>query len=118
VADFDGDAKVDLVVTQNGAPTTLFRNTSRLPGVRIRLNGPPENPSGIGAQIRLVGGKSPSPAREVRAGSGYLGQDSAILVMAVRDHDRIHVRWPGGQTNLVTVRRDSLEQTISWAPEK
>ena len=37
VADFDHDGRVDLCVTQNGAPVRLFKNQTAPPGVRIRL---------------------------------------------------------------------------------
>src|SRR5262249_51828792 len=41
VADFDGDGRVDLVVTQNAAETRLFKNVQGKPGLRVRLKGPP-----------------------------------------------------------------------------
>src|SRR6185436_19958648 len=53
VSDFDHDGRVDLAVTQNGAATKLFRNTSARPGIRVRLAGPSGNPAGVGAILRL-----------------------------------------------------------------
>src|SRR6185436_16845405 len=49
MADFDADGRIDLVVTQNGAATKLFHNVGAKPGLRVRLAGPQENPSGVGA---------------------------------------------------------------------
>ena len=34
--------------------------------------------------------------REVKAGSGYWSQESAVQVMAIGEGARLHVRWPGG----------------------
>jgi enediyne biosynthesis protein E4 len=97
-SDYDADGRVDLVVTQNGAATKLYRNVTAKPGLRIRLVGPPANPSGVGAAIRLRFGDRWGPAREIHGGSGYWSQDSAIVVMACPEWPTvISVRWPGGK---------------------
>src|SRR5439155_5496064 len=51
VADFNQDGRPDLVVTQNGSTTKLFRNVGGKIGQRVLLIGPPGNPDGIGAQM-------------------------------------------------------------------
>src|SRR5437764_4422454 len=76
LCDYDGDGRVDLVVTQNAAETKLYKNVGARPGLRVRLKGPPGNPNGIGAAIRLMAGDKPGPARAVHAGSGYWSHDS------------------------------------------
>jgi hypothetical protein len=97
LADFDADGRVDLVVTQNGAATRLFRNVRAQEGLRVRLAGPPGNLDGAGASIRLVWGERKGPAREVHAGSGYWSQDSAVQVMGAPERPTgVWVRWPGG----------------------
>src|SRR5437016_9902649 len=74
LCDYDGDGRVDLVVTQNGAETKLYRNTGGKPGLRVRLKGPVGNPTGVGAVARLRFADRYGPAREVHAGSGYWSQ--------------------------------------------
>jgi hypothetical protein len=97
VADFDHDGRADLVVTQNGNATKLFKNTSARPGVRVRLKGHPNNPDGIGAVLRLKFGNSFGSAREIHAGSGYWSQDSAYAVMGTpHTPTAIQISWPGG----------------------
>jgi hypothetical protein len=99
LADYDHDGRVDLVVTQNGAATKLYRNVGAKPGYRVRLKGPETNPAGIGAAMRLFFGEKAGPVREIHAGSGYWSQDSAVQVMgAPETPTRIWVRWPGGKT--------------------
>ena len=95
MADFDHDGRVDLCVSQNGGPVKLYRNTGGIPGVRVRLQGPPGNPTGVGAQVRC----SHCPAtKEIHAGSGYWSQDAAVLVFpAPTKSVAVTVRWPGGQ---------------------
>jgi hypothetical protein len=104
VSDFDEDGRPDLVVCQNDGATRLFRNTSAKPGLRVRLAGPPGNPDGIGAVIRLKWGERFGPARELHAGSGYWSEDSAAQVMALpQPPSQIWVRWPGGQATTANV---------------
>lgn len=97
-ADFDGDGRPDLVVGQNGATTALLHNQTGKPGLRVRLAGPPGNPTGVGSVLRLNFGTKPGPAREVHAGSGYWSQDSPIQVLALpREPKSLEIRWPGGK---------------------
>jgi hypothetical protein len=113
LADYDQDGRVDLVVTQNGAATKLYRNRGAQPGLRVRLAGPAGNPNGIGAILRPIAGDHTGPACEIHAGSGYWSQDSAVQIFAgVPAPDRLSVRWPGGKVVTSIVPRDAREVTI------
>jgi len=113
-ADYDGDGRVDLVVSQNATITRLYHNLRAKPGLRVRLAGPPGNPSGVGAMMRLKSGHQLGPAREIHAGSGYWSQDSPVQVMArLPEPLQLWVRWPGGQTNLVEVPPTALDVELS-----
>ena len=110
VCDYDGDGRVDLVVTQNGAETKLYRNVGARPGLRVRLRGPPGNPTGIGATLRLASAGIMGPAREVHAGSGYWSQDSAVHVLTMREPPtQLRVRWPGGKTLTTAIPKGARE---------
>ena len=96
-ADFNGDGRLDLVVTQNGGATRLFQNHGAKPGLRVRLQGPPSNPDAIGAQLRVVYDDHMGPVREIHAGSGYWSQNGAVQVLGLSGTPRtVWVRWPGG----------------------
>ena len=107
LCDYDHDGRLDLAVGQNGSATKLYRNVGGKPGLRVRLNGTPENPRGVGAVVRLhyANGRS-GPAREVHAGGGYWSQDSAVTVLGLSgEPEALTVKWPGGADVRVPVPR-------------
>jgi hypothetical protein len=113
VADFDQDGRVDLVLSQNAGPTKLYRNVGARPGLRVRLVGPPGNPTGVGAVMQLVFGTRRGPAREIHAGSGYWSQDSPVQVLGTpQPPTELVVRWPGGKTTQAPVPQGTRELVV------
>jgi hypothetical protein len=116
VGDYDGDGRIDLAVTQNGAPTKLYRNVGARPGLRVRLRGSAGNPSGVGAVLRLVYGERPGPVRAIHGGSGYLSQDGATQVLGLSGEPTgLWVRWPGGQETNVKLPAGAREVELDAA---
>ncbi len=112
-ADYDGDGRLDLAVSQNGASTRLFHNRGAKPGLRIRVDGGPDNPDGIGAQIRLVYAGRMGPVREIQAGSGYWSQNGAVQVFGLSGTPtEVWIRWPGGEERRVSVAPGATEVVI------
>ncbi len=98
VADYDGDGRIDLVVSQNGAATTVWHNIGAKPGLRVRLAGPAGNPRAVGASVRLLYEGRRGPWREVHAGAGYWSTDGTVLVLGKSaEPTHVEVRWPGGK---------------------
>lgn len=113
--DFNEDGRVDLVVAQNGAETKLYRNEKARPGLRVRLQGPPGNPDGIGALVRPMYGEHLGPAKEIHSGSGYWSQDSPVLVVGGSSPPTaIVVRWPGGVISTNGVPPDARQLNVQW----
>src|SRR2546429_6379395 len=113
LADYDGDGRADLVVTQNGLATKLFHNVRAKPGLRVRLKGRPGNPTGVGAQMRLIYGERKGPVREIHAGSGYWSQDSAVEVLGTPQvPTQIWVRWPGGKSTTSALPQGAKEISV------
>ena len=109
-ADYDGDGRVDLAVSQNGAATTLWHNVRATPGLRVRLDGGASNPLGIGAQLRVVAGAQRGPVREVHAGTGYWSMDGAVTVLALpQGATGVWVRWPGGREETIPLAAGQRE---------
>ena len=72
-ADFDGNGRIDLVVSQNGAPTKMYRNVKGKPGLTIN--------DMVTSQFRVkYKNGSYGPLREVQIGSGYWSQSSSVVV--------------------------------------
>jgi hypothetical protein len=112
-ADFDGDGRVDIAVSQNGRETKLYHNDAATPGLRVRLIGPPGNPHAFGAVLRLVYSDRLGPAREVHGGSGYWSQDDPLQVLGGPvGATAVRVRWPGGTEAEVALEPGQKEVII------
>ena len=100
--DFDRDGDVDVLMTANNGPATLFRN-DQLAGnrsLRFRLVGIKSNRDAIGATVRIVH-DGLSQSRLVKSGSSYLSQSELPLTFGVGKRDRVErvvVSWPSGRT--------------------
>jgi hypothetical protein len=112
-ADFDGDGRLDLAIAQNGALTRLFHNRTGKPGLRVRLQGPPGNPDGVGAQLRLAYGDRMGPVREIQAGSGYWSQNGAVQVFGLAAiPTAVWVRWPEGVERQISLPGGTREIVV------
>ena len=111
--DYDGDGRVDLAVAQNGAATRLWHNRAARPGLRVRLDGGPANPLGIGARLQLSGAGKRGPVRELHAGAGYWSMDAATTVLALPSAaDSLYVSWPQGRTVAVPISAGAKQLVI------
>lgn len=118
LSDFNADGRVDLVVTQNGNRTKLYKNQSEKRGFRIRLTGPQNNRNAIGSTIRLEyeNGKK-GPQRAVQAGAGYWSQNGAVQVMGNPENAQpaaIEVHWPDGSISRVLVETGKWNYAIDY----
>jgi hypothetical protein len=105
-ADIDNDGQLDLLFTNNGGAPDLLRNAgpSGNNALLVRLVGTKSNRSAIGARLTLTAGTL-KEVREVKAGSGYLGQSDLrqhFGLAHAAQADRLEIRWPSGQTETVT----------------
>jgi len=86
VADFDGDGRIDLVVSQNGAGTKLYRNVGGKPGLSLK-------DVAVG-QVRVkYRDGSYGPLREIRVGGGYWSQDNANILGLKEKSQDIELYW-------------------------
>jgi hypothetical protein len=117
VGDIDNDGDLDILVTNNGGAVELLRNDSDRANhaLMVRLIGTRGNRDAIGARLRLTVGAA-SQVRELKAGSSYLGQNDVRVhfgLGSATSVDRLDVRWPGGQTEVVSMLRVDQIVTIT-----
>lgn len=97
-ADYDGDRRLDVVITQNGAQTRLFRNRLAKPGFRVSVTGPKGNPDALGAFLRLQTPAGSARANSVGGAAGYWSQaGTGILFGKPAEGATLEVVWPGGR---------------------
>jgi hypothetical protein len=99
--DFNGDGRLDLVLTSNNGPARLLRNDGDHGHHWIRLSlkgdGKRSNTSAIGAQIIVEAGGH-TVHRQVTGGRGYLSQSELPITVGLDKAtkvDKVTVRWPG-----------------------
>jgi hypothetical protein len=116
-ADIDNDGALDLLVTTNGGPAYLFRNTGVTNhSLRVKLTGTKSNRDGIGTVVRVASGKDKQDTQwqMLRSGSSYLSQSELVLTFGLGSKtqaDALEIQWPSGQVDkLVNVPSD---QTIT-----
>jgi hypothetical protein len=100
VGDFNGDGKLDLVVSALSAPAEIWMNDS--PGtnhwIEFALQGTKSNRDGIGARIKVTAaGKS--QFNHMTTASGYASSSAGPLHFGLGDAriaDEVEIRWPSG----------------------
>jgi len=115
VTDLDQDNWPDLVASRNDEPALAFRHRGlpRLRPLRLVLQGPPGNPTAVGARLTLTAADGSRRGAEVTAGSGYYSQSSPAVFFAVpAGPATLVVAWPDGST---TEHRFSAEDTGYFA---
>ena len=98
--DFNGDGRLDLVVSALSAPAEIWINDS--PGANhwlaLRLEGTRSNRDGIGARIKVVaGGKT--QFEQVSFASGYASSSAGPVhfgLGAAKSAETVEIRWPSG----------------------
>jgi enediyne biosynthesis protein E4 len=116
--DFDGDGRIDIVVTRIGEPAQLFRNTSPAKNhwIRVRLHGTRSNRQGVGALIRIVSASGRQQWSRVTTTVGYASSSDATVSFGMgadAEAKQIEVRWPSGTVQRVD--KVTLDKTITIA---
>jgi hypothetical protein len=115
VADFNGDGKLDLVVTALAAPAEIWINDSPAGHhwLELSLQGTKSNRDGIGTRIKLtVGGKV--QFNHMTTASGYASSSAVPVHFGLGDArvaDELELRWPSGTVQTFkNVAADQLMQ--------
>ena len=101
VADYDGDGRVDLIVTQNGTDTKLYRNVTGTPGVQLKTS----IVSGTRVKVHYTNGTT-GPIREINTGSGYWSQNGAGVIATREGAQSIVLERPDGSISKLALKKD------------
>jgi hypothetical protein len=109
-ADFDGDGRVDVVVTSLMGPTEVWWNQSPSAGnwLQLRLIGTKSNRDGIGAVAKITAGSDPRWRQQFNHKTTAVGYASSTCapvhfgIGAARTVDRLEIRWSSGAVQVLT----------------
>ncbi|MEM6767322.1 MAG: VCBS repeat-containing protein [Bacteroidota bacterium] len=117
-ADLDNDGDLDLVTNNMDMEASLFQNqTMGKHFLRIKLDGPTENPLGIGTQVELKDGKG-SQFQSLSLTRGFQSSVEPILHFGLGQKNRVekvNIRWPDGKEQLLSNVAADQVLTISYA---
>ena len=105
-ADYDNDGDLEILVTNMNDSPDLIRHARKDPrhSILVKTIGTRSNRDGIGAKVTVAAGGL-TEYDEVRSGGSYLSSSDLRLHFGLgeaRKIDRLEVRWPSGQTDLMT----------------
>lgn len=108
-ADFNGDGKIDVVVSSLGEEAELWQNTSPDSNhwLILKLVGTHSNRDGIGARIRIGNQWNQMTTAVSYASSSHFGVHFGLG--AASQIDKIEIRWPSGTVQMLqNIRADQM----------
>ena len=101
VADFDGDGRLDVVVSALGEPAALLRNVSEPAGnwISLDLVGAVSNRDGLGARV-----KARSQTHWMKSAAGYASSTLGPIHLGVGESTTpvtVEIDWPSGVSQTV-----------------
>jgi Flp pilus assembly protein TadD/peroxiredoxin len=122
LSDLDGDGRLEVILKNRTAPQIkVFRNDLNPIGesVAFSLRGTKSNRDAIGAVVELIG-EHGRQRKTVRAGSGFLSQNTKLLYFGVgltKGLLRAVIRWPNGEEqvleNVPLRNRIEVQETVA-----
>jgi hypothetical protein len=104
VADFDGDGRVDIVVTALGTEPELWLNRSAGAGnwLALDLQGTDSNRDGIGAEIKVTT-KSGDQFNHMTTSAGYASSSAGPVHFGLGSEQSavVEIRWPSGRVQRI-----------------
>ncbi|HZY81285.1 MAG TPA: VCBS repeat-containing protein [Cyclobacteriaceae bacterium] len=117
-SDLDNDGDLDLVINNIDDKAFVYENTTKDASyLKVKLNGPAGNSSGLGAKVTLYSGKD-LQFFENKTVRGYLSSNDPVVhfgLGSINTIDSVLVRWPDGKENLVANAKSNQTLTVNWS---
>jgi enediyne biosynthesis protein E4 len=115
-ADFDGDGKIDAVVSSLMEPAELWENITETDGdwLIVKLQGTKSNRDGIGARLKWGGQWNVMTTSIGYSSSGHFGVHFGVP--KGQGADTLEVWWPGGEKQVVTGVKPRQVLVVRQAP--
>ncbi|MCP4799432.1 MAG: hypothetical protein GY893_05725 [bacterium] len=115
--DLDNDGQPELIITTNDGPINSFKlnaKTKLPPLVQIRLKGTKNNPTAIGAIVRVQVSNNTQFTRTITAGSGYLSQNPQTMLFPAQIRGKnATITWPDGLVTSTSIPTSNTNPVIS-----
>ncbi|MFT5763594.1 MAG: hypothetical protein ACI8VT_002191 [Saprospiraceae bacterium] len=118
-ADLDNDGDLDLVINNVDDFAAVYQNNSNKNYLQLKLTGPVENPSGVGATVS-VNAPGLSQVQQVYFNRGFQSSVDQRLHFGLSDIDEVAVivEWPDGKTSALTAVKANQFLTIPYSKAK
>ncbi len=121
-ADLDGDGDLDYVVNNINDSAFLFENKlnqdKAAPGfLRIKLNGPPDNPMGFGVKMVLVMDNGDIQYHEQYTSRGYMSVVEDVVHFGLGNDkipQKLQVLWPDGRFQEIPLSLENQYLRVSY----
>ncbi len=119
LADLDNDGDLDLVINNLDQEALVYENTTDKKNnyIRLKLQGPQQNPDGIGAKISLYYGGKMQQYFEQKTVRGYLSSNDPVVHFGLGQTakiDSIVVQWLDGKENVLRNINTNLLMKVSY----
>jgi hypothetical protein len=116
VGDLDNDGDLDLVVNNIDDNAFVYENTSTGNYLKVKLDGPAGNTSGIGAKVSVYA-QGTLQYFENKTVRGYLSSTEPVAHFGLGTTaiiDSVVVRWPDGRRSFASNVNSNQQLSVSW----
>ncbi|BDS06878.1 hypothetical protein NT6N_19180 [Oceaniferula spumae] len=125
MGDLDNDGDLDLVVSDLGKNTKIYRNHSKDGNnIRISLTGTKSNRMGLGSRVVVTDDRGIKRIRWMNPYTGYLSQNDSVLHVGLGEAEakKVEVYWPSGTYQNVPLSDSKwlkvVEKEVGTRPEQ